>query len=255
MARWATRLAEFTMTIKHRYGKHFLCADFLSRFIHNSIEDFIPHWAFIYTIAIPYVPTISEIVVVQHSEPLYPGQNYIWKDGIVYHALKIWVPTSLHLSVVEGFHPSMLFYYPGIKRTLAAIRKVWCVCYVARCIYAWSECQRVRPGVESLQGSLHFYCVDGPFHTVYMDLYSFTVNAVSYIVLCMIDFHSKWVESTFVENQSSPTVASAFVCSWVSRYGCPNKIITHNDPVFISVLLMNYSFLSGHYMCTSRLII
>lgn len=142
---------------------------------------------------------------------------------------------------------SILFYHPGIKHTLTAIQSSLGLVYIDVTHYTHSclEYQRIHPSIESLQDSLHAHRVDGPFQTVYMELYSFTVSSVSYTVLYIINFYSKWVESILVNDKSSDTIASTFICFWVCHFGCPNKVVNDNDLVFISTILDKLFVLIG----------
>lgn len=245
VARWASRLAEYNMTIKHRKGKTNVVADYLSRFVDNSADEFLPDRAFVCTMQLASMPSLEQIKTAQQREPPPNGLNIVRRDGIVFHMMKIWIPPSLRARIIETYHNQSPYHHPGIKRTLAAIRKVYswpglysdAVRYIRSCL----ECQRLRPGIEHLQGMLAPHRIEGPFHTIYMDIYTFTVNSIQYNILSIIDFHTKWVESGIIPDKLTSTIASFLISNWICRYGCPRKLVTDNDPTFVSAILEELS--------------
>ena len=49
-----------------------------------------------------------------------------------------------------------------------------------------------------------------------------------------IDRFSRWPEAIPIENTLAETICDAFYNSWISRYGCPNKIISDRGRQFTS---------------------
>ena len=124
VARWASRLAEYEMTIIYRPGKTNVVADFLSRYIKETSDEFIPSRATCWTLQAT-VPKMEDIIDHQKVERPPEGRNYVKKEGIIYYMNRIWVPPSLRMMVVERFHNLVIYHHPGVRRTVAAIRRVF----------------------------------------------------------------------------------------------------------------------------------
>ena len=163
------------------------------------------------------------------------------KDGVVYHRNKLWVPPSLRTTVVESFHNLAQFFHPGIKKTASAIRKVYSwaglIVDVTNYIKGCLECQRLRPGVESLQGLLTAHPMEAPFKRVHMDIYEFQKEGKSYSLLTMIDNFTKWAEVALLPNKYATTIASTFLSTWVCRFGCPESLITDSEATLTSAVM------------------
>lgn len=232
VARWASRMAEYDMDIIYRPGKTNLCADFLSRFIENEPDEFLPNRATVWTVTTS-IPKISEIVEAQKKESPPKTRSITTIKGTIYHGQKLWVPPSMRIPVIERFHNLALYYHPGVKRTVGMIRKVfsWSGIQVdvARYVRSCLECQRLRPGLEGLQGFLTAHPVGGPFTRVHIDIYEVTIDGVHYNCLTMIDNHTKWVEVCVLPSKTAKSITDAFIKCWICRFGCPQVLISDND--------------------------
>lgn len=240
VARWAALLGEFDMNVIYRPGKTNVCADFLSRYVDNSPEVYLPDRAMLWHVSVK-LPSVLDIIHAQKVESHPQSRSYIMKDGIVFFAGKIWVPPSQRLHVIEKYHNLMLYHHPGVKRTVAAIRKVfsWSGIQVdvTKYVRACLGCQRLRPGAESLQGFVTSHPVEGPFCRIHMDIYEVVIDGQTINCLTMIDNHTKWAECTVIPDKSARTIAEMFVKIWVSRFGCPQVLVTDNEKAFSGVFM------------------
>lgn len=248
IARWAGRLGEYFMTIYHRPGKSNVCADFLSRYVDNEPERFLPDRATVWTIQAS-LPKIEDIIDAQKVEFPPRGPSYFQKDGIIFFSNRIWVPPSKRLEVIEKYHNLIIYHHPGIKRTLTAIRKVfsWSGIQVdvTKFIKSCLVCQRLRPGAECMQGFVSSHTVESPFSHVYMDIFTITIDEKSYNILTIIDNHTKWAEAAILPSKTAKTIAETFIKVWICRFGCPAKLTVDNEPTFAGQVLENLCAMLG----------
>lgn len=240
VARWVSRLAEYEIEVIYRPGRTNVCADFLSRHVDNAPDECLPDKATIWVTTAP-IPTLESIIEVQKKEFPPKGRGYTIRDGVAYHQGKLWVPPSCRVPLIEQFHNLALFYHPGVRRTTTMIRRIFSwsgvlvdvTNYVKGCL----ECQRLRPGIEALQGIVTPHPVEEPFSRVHLDIYEVTVDGQHHKCLTMIDNHSKWVEVVVLVEKTAEAIADAFLKTWVCRYGCPDTLVTDNDPALIGSVM------------------
>lgn len=241
VARWASILGEYNMTIIYRPGKTNVCADFLSRFVDHSADDIIPDRAFVHTVTVAAIPTIESIITAQKTQPPPRARGYSHQDGVVFHCNKIWVPPSERANLIEQYHNLTMFHHPGVRRMATAIRKVfsWAGLYTDIMKYnkACLGCQRLRPGTEALQGILTPHPIEAPFCRVYMDIYVVTIEDKLTYILSIIDGHTRWVESRIIPDRSAATIASVFVQEWICRFGCPMELIVDHERSFVGEVM------------------
>lgn len=248
VARWASILAEYRMTIIFRPGNTNVCADFLSRFVDHSPDALVPERAFVNFIG-TQPPDIDEIIAAQQAQFPPRGPGYYSRDGVVYFGSRVWVPPAQRIPLIERFHNAATYYHPGVKKLVAAIRKLFSWSGITADVTRYNKsclgCQRIRPGTEALQGRLTSHPVEGPGCRVYMDNYIVKVDGREVAILSMIDQHTKWVEARVLKDRSAASVASVFVQEWVSRFGCPTTLIVDNEKGFISELMREVCQLLG----------
>jgi hypothetical protein len=155
LARWATRLSEYDMTIHYRRGKEHVHVDTLSRFVEPEEATF-PERAFCWTASASKLPTITEALELQKKLFMPRARGYIFRDGIIYYRNGIYAPPQLQTRIIEGCHNSFPLGHCGARKTKTRILRVWnwpgihddVAKYVKSCLY----CQKTRPGIERLQG-------------------------------------------------------------------------------------------------------
>ena len=238
LARWASRLAEFDMKIIHKSGKEMTHVDFLSRYIDvDQDPDLQSHM--VYTISSAPLPQIDEVLAEQQKVPAPSGKGFFFRDNKWYFRNGIWVPPSLRVEIMTACHSLAPFGHPGVKRTKRLVTRVFnwpnihadITNYVKGCLI----CQQSRPGLDRLQGLFRPHPIPGPFHTIYMDYWSCNYHGPR-IVLTIIDQFTKWAECIPIDNKSETVVTSAFIKSWVCRFGVPQILMTDNDKTFLSAM-------------------
>eukprot|EP00923_Selenidium_pygospionis_P018735 GHVN01032713.1.p1 GENE.GHVN01032713.1~~GHVN01032713.1.p1 ORF type:complete len:100 (-),score=11.74 GHVN01032713.1:442-741(-) len=63
----------------------------------------------------------------------------------------------------------------------------------------------------------------------------------------MIDHLTKWAEAVEVPEANSNYASSAFIKTWVSRFGVPDKVISNNDQVFQLTIHLTHRMVHGVY--------
>jgi hypothetical protein len=172
LARWAARLAEYDMTIYYQKGKNHKHVDTLSRYIEPEEAQF-PEKAFCFHTSGP--PSIQEVLSCQQRTPLPTGRGYIFRDGVTYYRNGIWVPGDLRIRILDGCHQCFPHGHCGAKKTKSRVLKVWNWPNlhedVARYVKGCLTCQRLRPGLERLQGLLRPHPAGQVFEKVHIDIW------------------------------------------------------------------------------------
>lgn len=235
VARWASRMAEFDMTIIPKKGTEIIHVDFFSRYVETE-QDADLQDRMIYSIYTnTQLPTIEQVLEQQQKELPPVGKGYFIRDGKWYFRNGLWAPISLRIKIMAACHSLSPLRHPGVKKTKTLINKVfnWPNIHedVTKYIKGCLVCQQSRPGLDRLQGLFRTHPIPGPFQTVYMDYWSCDYQGHR-TVLTMIDQFTKWAECVPIDNKAEPTVTSAFVKSWICRFGVPQVVITDNDKTF-----------------------
>lgn len=238
LARWASRLQEYEMDICWKKGSEIQHVDFFSRHI-DPDSDIQPRMIYNITVGEEAyrLPSLAEVISAQ-TTVVSLERGFIRRDNVTYYRNGIWPPSQFRLSIIEACHSLPPNCHPGVKRTKSSVLKVFnwpklhedVTKYVRGCLY----CQFSRPGLERLQGVLKTHPISRIFETVYVDFWHCSYKGESKIVLTMVDQASKWVEAKLIPDQKGCTVADTLLQEWFCRFGVPLKIITDNDPPFIS---------------------
>lgn len=238
IARWASRLAEYDMKIFHRAGKTMQHVDFLSRYVGEPEEGLAERMVWLATTG--EFPSIDDVLVAQQAHPPHWGKGYACRNGVVFYRGGLYVPPPLRLSIMACAHQLHPLMHPGARRTKATILKAfnWPNLHqdVGEFIRSCLLCQRIRPGLEQLQGKLRHHPEEGAFERVYMDVWSVTDAGVEHKLATMLDWTTRWVEVVEVANETGEELARAFICGWVARFGSPRYLVTDQAAAFTGVL-------------------
>jgi hypothetical protein len=109
---------------------------------------------------------------------------------------------------------------------------------VARYIKSCLVCQRLRPGLERLQGLFRPHPANQIFEKVHIDLWGpCGFGGQSHTVLTMLDPATKWAECAPIPDKSAECIARVFMHEWISRWGFPTVLISDQDPSFCNEVL------------------
>ena len=246
IARWASLMAEFDMSIFHKKGQELSHIDFLSRSLDADPEEFLADRMCYFTTVYP-IPSLSSILLSQKVNPVPATHGFARKgDAIFFHGL-LYVPPPLQRDIIAACHSLAPFHHPGIKKTKATILRTFnwpglhkdVVDYLQSCLY----CKRARSGHERLQGLFRSHPLPEAFDTIYMDFWECSYNGKSHSVLTLIDQATKWAECTTIPDQTAPTAISAFLRSWVYRFGVPRILMSDRDSAFLASV---FAHLAAH---------
>jgi transposase InsO family protein len=222
-------------------GSEMLHVDFLSRYVEPPETD-VDDRMFCFPIVNIPLPTLEAVCAAQKREPPAGGRGYVCRDGVFYYCNGVFVPSSLRNKVISACHNIFPRYHVGTKKTKSTILRVfnWPGLHqdVASFVKSCLVCQRLRPGLERLQGLFRRHASVGPFENVYMDFWGpFHFKGSRNLVLTMIDNATKWCECVVVPSKAATHVADAFLTRWICRFGVPKTVMTDQDTSFMSEVM------------------
>lgn len=240
IARWASLLAEYPITVYHKRGSQMVHVDFLSRFLDDEPDPVADRMCYHVT-EVP-IPSLEEILKAQKQLPPPSGKGFQQHEGHIYYHGLLYVPQTYRHRVIAACHSTLPFNHPGVKKTKRAITKMfnWPNLHqdVVRHLQSCLQCRRARSGRERLQGLQRVHPVPGVFDTVYVDFWECTYRGEEHhLLMTMIDQTTKWAECVPIPNKSAAVVASTLLRYWIYRFGVPKTLLSDQDKSFNSALL------------------
>jgi hypothetical protein len=238
LARWAARMAEYSLDIYHKSGKQMEHIDFLSRYVEPAEEFLADRMLF----AVFAFPSIEEVRLQQKGcSP--SGKGYMFRDALWFYRGKLWIPEQLRPVILATAHMQPPHIHPGARRTKAAILRFFCwtnlhqdvASYVKGCL----ACQRIRPGAERLQGLMRYHSYSGVLDRVYMDIWQLDLRGQTHFFLTLLEWNTRWVECVLLKSKDAEDISQAFLVGWVCRFGTPTVLITDNEPSFVGRVFEN----------------
>lgn len=108
--------------------------------------------------------------------------------------------------------------------------------YVASCLI----CQQSKGNPKDNAGKLGTIDAQYPFDIVGIDFIGplpRTLRGHEYLVV-VIDYYTKWVEAYPVVKANAEEIAMAFVYGFISRHGCPARLLSDRGLVFVGKVMM-----------------
>ena len=152
------------------------------------------------------------------------------------------IPPAYHSTFLHMAHDLPTSGHAGVKGTRKRLERIawWRGCNSDVRIWVFSclscECSRKHSpllkaaGLQLFNATSFNECVSvdvvGPYP-------SDSETGHQYIV-SILDRFTRWVELIPVTRQDARTVATKVLDTWISRYGCPQQLLTDNGPAFIS---------------------
>ncbi|KAH0475630.1 MAG: uncharacterized protein KVP18_001776, partial [Porospora cf. gigantea A] len=249
IARWASLLAEYDMTIYYKKGTEMGHIDFLSRFLSTEpdplLQDRMVWEATCATTTASHTPkspltSLDEVLAAQKTEGTPTDRGFHKANGCAYYHGLVYVPPSLRWSIIGACHSLCPYRHPGIKRTKKLVTRLYnwpnihadVVRYIASCL----PCTRTRSGQTRLQGLQRTHPIDGAFERVHLDHWTCPYDGEHHTVLTMVCSLTKWAEAIIVPDATAETSASTFLRAWICRFGVPKVLVTDNGPGFTSKL-------------------
>lgn len=247
--RWALTLAEYQFQVEHRPGSSISHADALSRLRVNVLgtqeirEPVEPLW------------DRNQIKIEQQKDrdvlKLIGNVNtetdfYLDEEEILYKRRtnpdredRLVIPKVLQMKILRTYHDLPFAGHGGKHRTteLIASRFYWkglhldVETYVKNCL----SCQKRKNPVGPTRAPLQrFQEVTKPFQRVSMDIVGplLPTKKNNRYLITFVDHFTKYPIMAATHNQTAETVAKVFVTEVISKYGCPETLLTDRGAQF-----------------------
>ncbi|EZG42940.1 putative RNase HI in long-term repeat retroelement Ty3/gypsy family protein, partial [Gregarina niphandrodes] len=230
IARWATPLQEYDLTVIHKSGIEIAHVDALSRLAKDvaTAEDRMTCMAVMtLTEEEDGLPRVTEWGQAYQEIPTVERDRLKVREwqGMLTRGGRAYVPPQYVKRVIRHFHDRRVGTHAGVVRThrrtqelfwwpgqMEEIRQ-----YVGACL----TCQRRRNGIERTQGLSRAFPLGEIFEAVHIDFWQ--TRGEGRPIMTMIDRTSRWVEAAVVPDKSAHWAAATFVRRWVTRYGVPKQ--------------------------------
>lgn len=254
--RYLDFIGQFSTDIKFVAGKDNVVADSLSR-----IEE-ISGTTIDYQSLAQHQQTDSELQeLLQIGSSLklekvrIPNSEALVYCDISTGQARPYVTPQFRRQVFDSLHN---LSHPGAKSTarLVAERYVWpgmnrdCRLMAREC----QQCQKCKVYRHTSAPMGTFALPPARFRHVHMDIVGpLPISCGFRYCLTMVDRFTRWPEAYPLQDISAEACASAFVSSWVARFGCPDHITTDRGRQFESHLFKALSLILGatHHTTTA----
>ena len=197
------------------------------------------------------LPTEEELRIEQYIVNPNP-RGAAWgrhSNGLVLYGQRYWVPPKFRDQILDLVHLNGTLWHPGSRAMLKTLRGAYNWEYmqdsIGKYLKSCVTCQRTRAAIHGDRTNKS-HSILGPFETVYMDFWGpCRWKGDQYLLLNMIDYHTKWVETVIVPNKSSEEIAKQFFIHWISRYGAPKILVTDNDSPLIAAEIKGLASMLG----------
>ena len=256
-------ISEFTTDIRHLAGADNLVADALSR---NAIDAVTQATTVVDYDALAAAqaddPQLQQLLSTPASSSLtlqampFGGTTTTVICDVSTGHPRPFVPAMLRSTVFNAIHN---LAHPGIRasRHQIAARFVWPNMHsdIANWVRNCVPCQKAKVQRHTRAPVGQFSPPDHRFQQVHIDLVgplSSPRHGTVYLLTC-IDRFSRWPEVMPLTSITASSVASAFVSTWVSRFGVPRTITTDRGGQFEAALFTALVQLLGcrHFRTTA----
>lgn len=172
---------------------------------------------------------------------------------------QLYVPRVFRRDVLALQHDGLMSGHYGTKRTFDRIRDrfFWPTMYAdtEKWVKSCEDCNSKKTPARRASIPIQEMTVPNrPFEQVSMDFtgpYPKTTRGNASI-LVITDRFSKWVEAYPVDSTDENTVAKVFVEQFITRHGCPDRVLTDRGANFLSKVMYEvYSLLDIHKLNTT----
>lgn len=243
-------LSEHLQSIDYVKGSENIVADFLSR---AETVDAVHLDVFDIDSLIEEQKNDPEISEIVSGKSNFERQKWNNKELICENSdsrLRPVVPLKFRRTVFDSLHS---IGHPGFKNSVKLISARYWWPKMSADIKMWTKtcltCQKEKVGrhtkapLQEIQHPSQRFAVVhidivGPLPPSTVDL----TNRQSYrYLVTFIDRYTRWIEATPISGISAEEVASAFVGTWVSRFGVPLEVISDQGRQFESELFHELS--------------
>lgn len=249
-------VSEFTIDIRYIAGPKNVVADTLSRIETNNLQVTLRTLSSAQQEDSELKNILSnnttslrltKIMVADNTTPLYVDTTSTYQ--------RPFIPFSFREHIISSLHS---LSHPGKKTTLRLVtsRYVWPNVRkdVAKFVQSCLQCQKSKITRHTVAPLSKFTEPTSRFHTIHVDIIGPLPVCNSYrYLLISIDRFSRWPEVHPLEEITATSVVTAFLTSWISRFGVPAIIITDRGRQFNSTIWSEFSKTFGiqHKMTTA----
>ena len=167
------------------------------------------------------------------------------------------IPSSARPSIFQSLHN---IAHPGVKTSLSLIKSRF---YwpdmdreIRQLVNQCLQCQQSKVHKHTKSPISNFNLPAERLQAVHIDIIGplppatlphETYPSHSRYVLTCIDRATRWIEAIPLSDITAPTVATAFINTWISRFGVPLHVITDRGSQFESELFQEISHLIGFH--------